>query len=69
MEEKEGIKSDFMTNSFRKSNITLKMDGSEGNFFQYPDEFDLDFKIIDDDNAEGNKEESDFENDCDSLGQ
>lgn len=50
---KEDIKRDFITNSFRKNGIILKMDGSEEDLFQYPYEFEQDFKIIDDDNKEG----------------
>ena len=67
-DEKDGIKSDFIINSFKKRGITLKMDGSEDDLFKYPDEAEeKDFKIIDDDTEEVNKE-VDSENDCDSPG-
>ena len=68
-DEKDGIKSNFIINSFKKSGITLKMDGSEDDLFKYPDESDEnDFKIVDDDALEEGNKESDSENDSDSPG-
>ena len=65
---KDGIKSDFIINSFKKRGITLKMDCSEDDLFKYPDESEeKDFKIIDDDPEEVNKE-VDSENDSDIPG-
>ena len=68
-DEKDGIKSDFIINSFKKSGITLRMDGSENDLFKYPDESEeKDFKIVDDDAPEEENKESDSENDSDSSG-
>ena len=36
--EKNGIKKELIINSFRKSGIMLKMDGSEDDLFEYPNE-------------------------------
>ena len=36
--EKDGIKKEFIINSFRKSWIKLKIDGSEDDLFEYPNE-------------------------------
>ena len=68
-DEKVGIKSDFIINSFKKSGITLRMDGSENDLFKYPDESEeKDFKIVDDDAPEEENKESDSENDSDNSG-
>lgn len=68
--EKDGIKKEFITNSFRKSGITLKMDRSEDDLFEYPNEIvekNITDNLIDDDEEEKNSE-SDSENDIDSSG-
>ena len=68
--EKDGIKKEFIINSFRKSGITLKMDGSEDDLFEYQNEIvekNITDNLIDDDEEE-KKSESDSENDSDNSG-
>ena len=37
-DEKDGIKEEFIINSFRKNGITLKMDENDDDLFEYPNE-------------------------------
>ena len=56
-DEKNDITSNFIINSIKKSETTLKMNCSEVDLFKYPHELEeKDFKIIDDDPEELNKE-------------
>ena len=50
-DKKDRIKKEFIINSFGKSGITLKMDRSEDDLFEYPNELDdknFTYNIIDD---------------------
>ncbi len=60
-DEKDGFKSDFIIKSFKKSRITLRMDGSENDMFKYADESEeKDFKIVDDEVPESFSENDSY---------